>query len=305
MQRAVKFQMINSAIGSYLTHYETVLHQFVSQADIPATRLKEAILYTLFPGGKRLRPLLVYLFGEIAEVPQASLDIMATAIELTHCYSLVHDDLPAMDNDDLRRGKPSCHKAFDEATAILVGDGMQALAIELLLTHLPQHLSATQVIHVTRELVHASGPAGMVSGQSLDLSELSRATITESELRNIHALKTGKLISACCTMVLAASNVSTKLAHSLRDFATHLGLVFQMQDDYIDCYMEATVLGKGRASDKANDKQTFATLYDKDKLFDIIDNHFQLAKDALQTIENRAENLLALANFIQQRSHKI
>ncbi|KTC77110.1 polyprenyl synthetase family protein [Legionella brunensis] len=295
--------MINDTIRQYLAHHETILSTLVSNADIPAGRIKEAMLYTLFPGGKRLRPLLIYLCGEITGVEQASLDIMAAAIELVHCYSLVHDDLPAMDNDDLRRGKLSCHKAFDEATAILVGDGMQALAVDTLLTHLPQYLSLFQVINITHELVQASGPAGMVSGQSLDLSELSHTTISEAELCTIHTLKTGKLISACFNMVLAASDSSITTAQALRDFAKYLGLVFQMQDDYLDHYGETHILGKGRASDAANAKLTFATLYSKNELFNLIGKHFQQARDALLPLESKASNLLALVDYIQQRSH--
>src|SRR5262249_48398568 len=154
---------------------------------------------------------------------------------------------------DIRRGKPSCHKAFDEATAILVGDGMQASAIDILLSHLPNYLTPSQVIAITRELVNASGPAGMVSGQSLDLSELCKPTINESQLRTIHSLKTGKLILACFNMVLAAAfNPSASTVNALRSYASHLGLVFQMQDDYLDYYAKNDVLGKGRASDAAN-----------------------------------------------------
>ncbi|KTD23794.1 geranyltranstransferase [Legionella lansingensis] len=295
--------MINENIARYLTHHEAILHALVVNADIPAQRIKEAMLYALFPGGKRLRPMLVYLCGEITEVKQSSLDVIAAALELIHCYSLVHDDLPSMDNDDFRRGKPSCHKAFDEATAILVGDGMQALAVDLLLNELPKFLHLPQVLNITHELVKASGPGGMVSGQSLDLSELSGTIITESELRVIHHLKTGKLISACFNMVLAASHASTTVVDALRNFAAHLGLVFQMQDDYLDHYMDPGVLGKGRASDAANQKCTFANLYSKRALFNLIDNYFQRAKDALLPLGPQAQDLLELTNYLQRRSH--
>ncbi|KTD08486.1 polyprenyl synthetase family protein [Legionella jamestowniensis] len=294
--------MINQTMGQYLTHFEIIFSQIVSQADIPASRIREATLYSLFPGGKRLRPLLVYLCGEVTGVQQGTLDTIATAIELIHCYSLVHDDLPAMDNDDFRRGKPSCHKAFDEATAILVGDGLQALAVEVLLTYLPQHLTLSQVKNITHELIRASGFAGMVSGQGLDLSELANTEISESRLRFIHSLKTGQLISACFNMVLAASQVSKETTDALADFATQLGLVYQMQDDYLDYYAENDGLGKGRASDAANNKVTFATLYDKTALLTLITNHFQQAKAALSPLGDKADNLLALTNYIQRRS---
>lgn len=295
--------MNNDKIIQYLAHHESILHEALKNTGVPAKRIQDAMNYALFPAGKRLRPILVYLCGEMLGIGRDCLGIIAAAIELTHCYSLVHDDLPAMDNDDFRRGRLSCHRAFDEATAILVGDGMQALAIELLLTELPKFLTAEQVIVITRELVNASGPAGMVSGQSLDLSELSRPDIQEQELRTIHTLKTGKLIAACINTVIAASTVSDTKAQALRDYAKHFGLVFQMQDDFLDKYGAIELLGKGRASDSANKKITFANLYDQATLSELISHHFQLAKDSLKPFDDKACDLLAFTDYLQQRSH--
>ena len=297
--------MMNNAINQYRLHHENVLRDLLENAIIPAPRIKEAMAYTLFTGGKRLRPILVYLCGEIMKVNQRSLDIMAASVELMHCYSLVHDDLPAMDNDDLRRGKPSCHRAFDEATAILVGDGLQSLAIDILLSNLPETLSVKQVVDVTQELVKASGPAGMVSGQSLDLSELINPSINEKELREIHLLKTGKLMIACINMVLAASHPTSLEANALRQFTYHFGLVFQMQDDYLDRYGDTSILGKGRASDTANQKTTYATLYTQNKLSQLISTYFQQAEKALEPIGQRAEYLLDLIHCLQQRNLSI
>jgi farnesyl diphosphate synthase len=296
--------MVNPNISHYLVQHETVLRRLLVKANIPAERIRNAMLYALFPGGKRLRPIIVYLCGEIVGAEKACLDIIAAAIELTHSYSLIHDDLPAMDNDDLRRGRPSCHKTFDEATAILVGDGMQALAIEILLNYLPQLLSPGQVVKITQELVSASGPAGMVSGQSLDLTELANPAISESQLHTIHSLKTGKLILACINMVLlVVSCPSPLITKALHDYASHLGLVFQMQDDYLDHYATTDLLGKGRASDLANQKLTFTSLYSKDDLYTLIDQHFEQAKDALLPLGQQAKDLLALTNYLHQRSH--
>jgi farnesyl diphosphate synthase len=294
--------MSNKTIDYYLLHHENVLRELLDNALIPAHRIKEAIAYSLFPGGKRLRPTLVYLCGKIMDINQHSLDMIAASIELTHCYSLVHDDLPAMDNDDFRRGQPSCHRAFDEATAILVGDGMQALAIDILLSNLPKSLNMTQVVEITHELVKSSGPAGMVSGQSLDLSELVNSSISEDQLREIHLLKTGKLILACINMVLAAAYPTPTAANALRQFANHLGLVFQMQDDYLDKYADSNALGKGRSSDEANQKTTFATLYNQSELNQLITKHFQLAEEALAPLAQRADDL---RNFIQQLHQRI
>lgn len=294
--------MINQSIRHYISHHESVLRRLVAETAIPAERIRKAILYSLFPGGKRLRPILVYLAGEILAANQTCLDLIAAAVELTHCYSLIHDDLPAMDNDDLRRGKPSCHKAFDEATAILAGDGMQALAVEILLTHLPAVLAPTAVIEVVRELVYASGTAGMVSGQSLDLSELAKPTISESQLQTIHLMKTGKLISACIKMVMAATTPSSTSSMALSAYANYLGLVFQMQDDYLDHYAKVDILGKGRASDLANKKITFSSLYSQDELLNNIDQRFSAAKEALRPLGQQANHLLALTETLHQRS---
>lgn len=297
----MKSQMNNNNINRYLLHHEKILSDLLENAVIPAPRIKEAIAYSLFPGGKRLRPILVYLCGEIMNINQHTLDIIAASVELTHCYSLIHDDLPAMDNDDFRRGKPSCHRAFDEATAILVGDGMQALAIDILLSNLPKSLNMQQVIDVTHELVKASGTAGMVSGQSLDLSELAKPSISEKEIQEIHILKTGKLILACINMVLAASNPSPTETNALRQFANHLGLVFQMQDDYLDKYASSVLLGKGRASDEANQKSTFATLYNQSELSQLINQHFKQAQEALTPLGQRATDLSDFLQHLHQR----
>lgn len=294
--------MNNKIISELVLRHENILRNIVEQMNIPAPRIRDAIVYTLFPGGKRLRPILVYLCGKIIGINQQSLDSIAAAIEFTHCYSLVHDDLPAMDDDDLRRGKPSCHRAFDEATAILVGDAMQILAIDILLSSLPYSLAMPQVVEVTKELVKASGPAGMISGQSLDLSELANPAITELQLREIHMLKTGKLMSACINMVLAAGHPTPIAAHALRQFAHHLGLVFQMQDDYLDHYDKGNVLGKNRSSDIANQKTTFATLYKQHELSTLISQHYQLAQESLTTFAQNADDLREFLQYLQLRT---
>lgn len=291
---------MNNSFKRYHLRHEHALREYISHTSIPAARIKEAILYTLFPGGKRLRPLLVYLCGELVGVNIQSLDAIALAVELMHAYSLVHDDLPAMDNDDFRRGRPSCHRAFDEATAILVGDALQALAIDVLLTQLPSSQPSDQIIKITHTLITASGPAGMISGQCLDLSELDNPNLAETQLRTIHQLKTGKLISACIHMVLAAGSTSTLAANALSQFANHLGLLFQMQDDYLDRYSNTT-LGKNRASDLANQKITFANLYDKASLLALIDQLMQQTEHALTPFEQNSFNLLTLLQGLYQR----
>ncbi|MDI1351838.1 MAG: polyprenyl synthetase family protein [bacterium] len=290
-------------IDNYLKRHEAFLNNIINEIVIPADKIRSAMQYTLLSGGKRIRPTLVYLAGDLLGINLNVLDVIAAAIELTHCYSLIHDDLPAMDNDDLRRGKPSCHKAFDEATAILVGDGMQALAIEILLSYLSPLLPPSAILAITQKLVRASGVSGMVSGQSLDLSELAKSTITEEQLREIHLLKTGQLILACFEMVIAANN-NGNTAHNLalRTYAQHIGLVFQMQDDYLDRYSPNHILGKGRSSDLANAKTTFATIFTKEQVEDEIALHYQLALESLTVFEKHAVVLIELTERLQQRT---
>lgn len=288
-------------IKNYLTRHEAYLEQLITQQHIPCNKLAEAIRYTLFPGGKRIRPLLVYLSGKLFNIPNNILDIMAAAIELIHCYSLIHDDLPAMDNDDFRRGKPSCHKAFDEATAILAGDALQGLAFDVLLTHLPHSLPADKVIRITKELAKASGIEGMISGQSLDLSELQLPDLSEERLKHIHQLKTGKLLSACINMVLIVAEPDHNAQQALIEYITILGLVFQMQDDYLDQY-GATHLGKGRSSDVANQKITFTHFYNEEDLAKLIAEQYQQANKYLSYFAEEADFLKQLTEDLQQRS---
>ncbi|PJD90738.1 MAG: geranyl transferase [Legionella sp.] len=292
--------MSESQLLAYKERHERVLSELLETTNIPAPRLKEAFRYVLFPGGKRLRPLLVYACGELFDIPLERLDIMAAAIEIMHAYSLVHDDLPAMDNDDLRRGLPTCHRAFDEATAILVGDGLQALAIDILVSHLPKTLTPAQTLTIVQTLIQASGPSGMVSGQSLDLSDL-QASVSAQQLETIHHLKTGQLMLACINMVLAAGQPQPHDITALRQFGHHLGLLFQMQDDYLDQYGAHDSLGKGRSSDLANQKQTFANLYPKETLAKMIFHHITTAQQALDHFENGNQSLLTLLVNIQKR----
>ncbi|MFY7698630.1 MAG: polyprenyl synthetase family protein [Legionella sp.] len=292
--------MNNRNLNHYYARHEQILARLVHEQPIPSPKLKEAILYALFPGGKRLRPMLVYLCGELLATDIHHLDIIAASIEITHCYSLIHDDLPAMDNDDIRRGKASCHRAFDEATAILAGDGMQALAIQLLLTHLSSNLSAEKKLAIIYELVNASGTAGMVSGQSLDLVELGQETmVSEHRLIEIHQLKTGQLISACINMVIQASDVEGETVNVLQKFGNDLGLLFQMQDDYLDRY-SIDKLGKGRSSDLANQKLTFADRHTRQQLHELIHQHYQQMRLSLQLFKSGANNLLSLLDELQQ-----
>lgn len=282
-----------------IKHFDNKLATFIQSITMPATQIREAIEYVLFPGGKRLRPQLVYLTGVLLQVPESVLDHIAIAIELMHNYSLVHDDLPAMDNDDLRRGRPTCHRAFDEACAILTGDALQSLAITALTT-CPQVKPQT-LLNMITGLIDATGPTGMISGQVLDLSLLSgKIPVSESQLAQIHHLKTTALIQACIRLPLEAAPQDLQHhADSLLNFGQHLGLAYQMQDDYLDAYAYQS-LGKQQASDQANEKQTFSTLYPQDKLLHLIQKTFEKAKFRLQPFGEKADALIDLTNQLHR-----
>lgn len=286
--------MNNTDLTNYLQLHENFLRQYIEDTNIPASQLKAAILYSLFPGGKRFRPTLVYACGEILNTRLEVLDIIAISIELMHSFSLVHDDLPAMDDDDYRRGKLSCHKKFDEATAILTGDAIQALAIDILLEKLPKYLNSDKILKITHELIQACGPSGMVSGQCLDMSELINPNTNEETLTKIHHLKTGKLIAACIKMTLASTDVNSQHAKILNDFASELGILFQMQDDYLDKYGENNCLGKLRASDEANSKITFANIYPEAELLNIIKTKYDKIIANLTPIVDKSDKLLRI-----------
>jgi farnesyl diphosphate synthase len=286
----------------YIARIDAFLQTYLEQQEVAAPRLKEAMTYSVIGAGKRIRPLLVYATGEIFGIPLEVLDILAAALELVHCYSLIHDDLPAMDNDDLRRGMPSCHKRFDEATAILAGNALQVLAIEILVDGLQNHLPAVKIRRINKIFLQAIGYAGLLSGQSLDLSELKKVDLPLETLYNIHALKTGKLICAAIFMVIALddaaaySDVVKGSACSrarlgwdianLEDFAVNLGILFQIQDDFLDCYADSGVTGKKVASDANNHKYTFAHKFSRSELEDILNSRYSQAYEQLANVRN-------------------
>ena len=268
-------------------------------------RLRDAMRYSLFNGGKRVRPILVYasglaVGGALSPAQQASLDTIACALECIHAYSLVHDDLPAMDDDDLRRGKPTCHIAFDEATAILAGDALQTLAFELL-SEAP-HLDDACKITLLQQLTRASGVRGMVLGQAIDLAAVNHQ-LDLTQLETMHRHKTGALISASVAMGAIACGADEPRLHALNTYAAAIGLAFQVQDDILDVITDTATLGKQQGADIARNKPTYVSLLGLDNARAKARELHQQALAALTEFDQRAQPLRALSAYIIERSH--
>jgi farnesyl diphosphate synthase len=264
---------------------------------MPPRSLHAAMRYSALAPGKRLRPALVYVTGMVFGSSENVLDAAATSVELIHAYSLIHDDLPAMDDDDLRRGRPTCHKQFDEATAILAGDALQALAFESLINN-TQGVSAEIRIEMLRVLAHASGPAGMAGGQALDLDAVGQ-TVTLSDLELIHRHKTGDLITASVLLgYLSSAQDDHSIREKLQKYSECVGLAFQVQDDILDVEGTTEELGKPQGSDQELEKPTYPNLLGMDEAKKTA---LRLRDDAIQCLREIDENttiLEEIADFI-------
>jgi farnesyl diphosphate synthase len=266
-------------------------------------RLHQAMRYAVTGGGKRIRPVLTYASGQALGMAPAQLHGLACAVEMIHAYSLIHDDLPAMDNDDLRRGRPTCHKAFDEATAILAGDALQAMAFEVLIESLEPARRRRVGSELVLTLARAAGHTGMAGGQAVDLAAVDNR-LSLAELEHMHRLKTGALIEAAVTLpALAGENTGTEQIEALRAYARHIGLAFQIQDDILDAIGDTQVLGKNRGADQALNKPTYYNLLGLDGARRHLQQTHQAAIDALAPLDTRADLLRAIADYIVQRTH--
>ncbi|MEB0041930.1 MULTISPECIES: farnesyl diphosphate synthase [unclassified Pseudomonas] len=265
------------------------------------TRLYAAMRYSVMNGGKRVRPLLAYAACEALGSPSALADGAACAVELIHAYSLVHDDLPAMDDDDLRRGQPTTHKAFDEACAILAGDGLQSLAFSVLLDSTLTPQDADTRLNMVQVLAHAAGPAGMVGGQAIDLGSVG-LKLDQAALAFMHRHKTGALIEASVTLgALASGRAEASELNALQTYARAVGLAFQVQDDILDVESDTATLGKRQGADIARDKPTYPALLGlvaaKSYALELRDQ----ALHALRPFDAAAEPLRELARYIVDR----
>ncbi len=266
----------------------------VGQCLQSAKQLQQAMRYSMLNGGKRVRPFLVYATGAMLKASLHDLDAPALAIECIHSYSLVHDDLPAMDNDTLRRGKPTCHIQYNEATAILAGDALQAEAFRILTQHPYQFVNAQQQLNMVTTLANAAGLTGMCGGQALDI-EATGEQLSLAELERIHNLKTGALIKAAVMLgAYCAPNVDDAVFIQLNEWADAIGLAFQVQDDILDRTSDTVTLGKTQGSDAANHKVTYPTLLG---LKGAIEKRNQLAEKALHALSGIPYNTKLLSEF--------
>lgn len=289
-------------VSSYQTRLSASLDRWLPAAQHYPTRLHEAMRYAS-DGGKRLRALLIYGAGELLGVPARALDAPACAVELIHAYSLVHDDLPAMDDDDLRRGRPTTHKAYDEATAILVGDALQSLAFFVLAHDHDAGLEPAQRLKMIEVLADASGSRGMAGGQAVDL-ESEGKPLSLPELEALHIHKTGALIRACLRMACyAKSPLDTAHLEALDRYGKCIGLAFQIQDDVLDIESNSASLGKTAGKDEASSKSTYPSVMGlpaaKERALELFDT----ARAAVNVFGADAQPLIWLANHIQGRKN--
>ena len=278
---------------------ESALGRFLPAGDSIPPRLHQAMRYATLGGGKRVRPLLAFAAGELTGAAPEALDVVGCAVEMIHAYSLVHDDLPCMDDDVLRRGRPTCHIEYDEPTALLVGDSLQTMAFELLASQAIGE--PKQQLEMIALLAHASGSRGMAGGQAIDLASVGQP-LTQPELELMHALKTGALIRAAVLLgALAGRPMSANERSGLDRFAKRAGLLFQVVDDILDCTASTATLGKTAGKDEAADKPTYVALLGLERARAYADELRAEARDALAIFGEQAGRLNQLADFICHR----
>lgn len=294
----------NFSLIDWMTARQERVHSALRQRlsdtpDLAAPRLADAMRYATLNGGKRLRAMLVYGAGEIFNADTEALDIAAAAVEMIHAYSLVHDDMPMMDDDDLRRGKPTCHKAYDEATALLVGDALQSMAFECLCdTALP----ASQQIMMVKTLANAAGLNGMAGGQAIDLASVGKQ-MNQADLQAMHQLKTGALIRASVALgAYCGQGYSAQDLQYLDQYAAAIGLAFQVQDDVLDVIADTDTLGKQQGADIAKNKPTYPALIGMEAAQQKAQSLITDALATLDNLDNSCQALRALAMFVVQRT---
>lgn len=285
--------------NSVQTQIEHALSRFLPPGEAIPGRLHQAMRYASLNGGKRVRPLLAFAAGELTGATAERVEVVACAVELIHVYSLVHDDLPCMDDDVLRRGRPTCHVEYDEPTALLVGDSLQSLAFELLARD--TSLDPAGQLEMIRLLAHASGSCGMAGGQAIDLDSVGK-TLNQPELELMHALKTGALIRAAVMLgALCGEPLNAAARDALDRFAKRAGLLFQVIDDILDCTTDSATLGKTAGKDAAADKPTYVRLLGIERAREFANDLRAQALEALAVFGARSQRLIELTDFITHR----
>jgi geranylgeranyl pyrophosphate synthase len=294
---------LSATLSRYRSRVERELETWLPPAATHPARLHAAMRYAVLGGGKRIRPVLVYATGEALGVPEVNLDAPACAVELIHAYSLVHDDLPAMDDDDLRRGKPSCHKAYDEATAILVGDALQTLAFHVLAHASLEGVEPAARLRMIGTLSLASGSRGMVGGQAIDLAAVGQQ-LDAAQLEDMHIHKTGALIRASVLLgALSAPDVDMQRFEALDRYAKCIGLAFQIQDDILDVSGETGETGKSTGADARRDKPTYPALLGMEEAGQLAADLVATALASLDELDSGADVLRGIAEYVVNRRH--
>ena len=288
--------------SAHQLRFENVLKHVLPNADVAPQRLHAAMRYSVLDGGKRVRPLLAFAAGELAGAELSRVDFAAAAVEMIHAYSLVHDDMPCMDNDVLRRGKPTCHIEYDEATALLVGDSLQSLAFQLLAEHTLSDSPASQ-LQMVKLLAIASGSRGMAGGQAFDLDSVGKQ-LNLPELEFMHIHKTGALIRASILLGAHCGNALDEAQIGKLDhFGKCTGLAFQVVDDVLDAEADTATLGKTAGKDAGNDKPTYVTLLGVSQAKKMAADLHADAMESLSEFGSNAQRLRELADFIVIRKY--
>ncbi len=296
----------NGQYDIYLKAVEKEIEEYFKPLNIPQKNVLDAMEYAITAGGKRLRPVLVQAAAEIYGADMEDAASVALAVECIHNYSLIHDDLPCMDNDDLRRGRPTCHKVFGEDIALLAGDGLLNSAFEILSDKSRyKSVSYESLLKIVRCLSVASGVFGMIGGQVVDLECEKRNDVTLEELSYLHANKTGALIRAAvkCGCLCADSNKGDKYIDILDSFAEKLGLAFQIKDDILDFEGDEAVLGKPIGSDEKSGKSTYVTILGMNSAKEYLEKCTQEAKAALEPLGEKGEFFSCLADYLLKRNY--
>lgn len=293
--------VLDSLLNSYQDRVEQALEQRLPAAQRHPAALHQAMRYAVLGGGKHLRPILVYASGACLGAELESLDVPACAVEMIHAYSLVHDDLPAMDNDDLRRGKPTCHKVFGEATAILAGNALLTLAFQILAQAPTLTVSAATRLKMIGILAEACGSHGLAGGQEMDLAAVGR-TLSLAELEHMHHHKTGALIRASVLLgAWCAAELDSALLERLDRYAQAIGLAFQIRDDILDEEGDTATLGKTQGADRARNKPTYPAIVGMAEAKRMADEQRDIALASIKDLDPRADSLRWIADYIVER----